>query len=354
MRIFIGSSSEATDLLDKIAVIVQECEKEPIKWNRRPSIFKASKSILENLEEIPARENIDASIFICTADDKTDYRGKEIKTPRDNVIFEHGLFSGKLGRQKSVIVKSGNVTLPNDIEGIIYFDFSSGKDAGGESDLKQWLNELKNEKTNSINPQNLITSRLCVHPEELECTRKRIQQKLDNIMTSGVIDVFESQSKAVDDYNDKTDKSDLPIKILSIRGESFVSDEPDEWGYVFDANRRIIAILSNYNNENLIRKRYKSSKKNGETEQDFVDRYKIAMKATQDTLTRKQHNELYLHNENDFSYRMLFIDDILYLSTFQADIKASRLKVIKIQKGSDLYSICEDYFSKIKENAERQ
>jgi hypothetical protein len=84
MKVFIGSSSEQAipnGLLDRIANIVQECGKIPIKWNKKPSIFRASKSTLENLDEIPTREHIGASIFICTPDDETDYRGKKIETP---------------------------------------------------------------------------------------------------------------------------------------------------------------------------------------------------------------------------------------------------------------------------------
>lgn len=73
------------------------------------------------------KEEIDGSIFIYTSDDTIWYRGKSAGKPRDNVIFEHGLFSGKLGRTKSIIIKCGNVKLPTDLLGVTYIDFSDGK-----------------------------------------------------------------------------------------------------------------------------------------------------------------------------------------------------------------------------------
>ena len=115
----------------------------PIRWNQSPSIFEAGKFTLENLEEIIVRERISASIFIYTSDDRTWYRGKGVGKPRDNVVFEHGLFSGKLGRTKSIIIKCGNVKLPTDLSGVTHIDFSEGKKANGEMDLRNWLLGLR-------------------------------------------------------------------------------------------------------------------------------------------------------------------------------------------------------------------
>lgn len=141
MNIFIGSSNEAHEngILLEIAKIVEDCRMNPIRWNQSPSLFEVGKCTLENLEEMINKENISASIFIYSSDDKTWYRGKDVGKPRDNVVFEHGLFSGKLGRTRSIIVKYGNVELPTDLCGITYIDFSEGKKTKGEIDLRNWL-----------------------------------------------------------------------------------------------------------------------------------------------------------------------------------------------------------------------
>jgi hypothetical protein len=336
MKIFIGSSSEAAEagLLGRIATIVQDKGKEPVKWNKTPSLFKGGKSMLQNLEEIPTREHIDASIFICTEDDKTDYRGKEIKTPRDNVIFEHGLFLGKLGAGKSVIIKKGNVTLPNDIDGIVHFDFSDGKDERGESDLKQWLDELEGTKKNK-------SSQSCVYPEELNCARAKIEQELKNITASGIINVFDNQYYAIKDYGKKTPQN---VKILCIRGESFLSD--DLWNFS-EADIKE-AILGDSSNDDMIMGRYEAQKKNDDSPEIFKNRYKKRMIESQGTYPNRV---LYIHNETNLPFRMLFVDDYLYLSVFQKNIKASELPVMKIKKNTALYSGCEEYYSKILKNA---
>lgn len=144
MRVFIGSSKEAKEkgLLLKIAGIVENCKKTPICWDQTPSIFELGKHTLENLDEIISREKIGASIFICTSDDQTWFRDKSVGKPRDNVIFEHGLFMGKLGRTRSIIVKCGDVDLPSDLNGITYLDFSENQRINGEINLKAWLSKL--------------------------------------------------------------------------------------------------------------------------------------------------------------------------------------------------------------------
>jgi predicted nucleotide-binding protein len=48
---------------------------------------------------------------------------------RDNVIFEAGLFIGKIGRRKSFIVRPRNVQMqvPSDLNGITVADYDSSK-----------------------------------------------------------------------------------------------------------------------------------------------------------------------------------------------------------------------------------
>ncbi|MCK9170001.1 MAG: nucleotide-binding protein [Treponema sp.] len=41
---------------------------------------------------------------------------------RQNVVFEHGLLIGKLGRNRVVALKKGNLEVPNDISGVVYIE----------------------------------------------------------------------------------------------------------------------------------------------------------------------------------------------------------------------------------------
>ena len=41
---------------------------------------------------------------------------------RQNVVFEHGFFIGKLGRPNVTALVKGKVETPNDISGVVYTD----------------------------------------------------------------------------------------------------------------------------------------------------------------------------------------------------------------------------------------
>jgi predicted nucleotide-binding protein len=59
-------------------------------------------------------------VFVFSPDDITVMRGKESSTIMDNVIFEFGLFVGRLGRDRVyLIVPEGNdFHLPTDLLGV--------------------------------------------------------------------------------------------------------------------------------------------------------------------------------------------------------------------------------------------
>lgn len=92
-RIFIGSSSEALN----IAYAIQsnlEYDATVTVWTQ--NIFQLSSNSLDDL--LNALENFDFGLFIFKPDDITLMRSNNYNVVRDNVIFELGLFFGKLGK----------------------------------------------------------------------------------------------------------------------------------------------------------------------------------------------------------------------------------------------------------------
>ena len=67
--------------------------------------------------------NYDYAILVLTPDDVLLKREINQMTARDNVLFELGFFIGKLGRDKTFIIASSDVTLPSDLAGITVFRF---------------------------------------------------------------------------------------------------------------------------------------------------------------------------------------------------------------------------------------
>jgi tetratricopeptide (TPR) repeat protein len=115
-KLFVGSSSEAI----KLARAIHENLMHDVHvtvWNE--GIFKVSEpsvdSILDQLAEM------DFGAFVFAPDDELLIRGEESEATRDNVIFELGLFVGRLGRQRSFIflpTDNRNLRVPSDLLGV--------------------------------------------------------------------------------------------------------------------------------------------------------------------------------------------------------------------------------------------
>jgi len=113
--VFIGSSAEGLDMAKAVqANLEYSCECQI--WSQ--GLFGLSSGTLETL--VKSIDKFDFAILVLTEDDITISRGNEQKSPRDNVIFELGLFIGGLGQKRTFIVidRNGKIKLPSDLAGI--------------------------------------------------------------------------------------------------------------------------------------------------------------------------------------------------------------------------------------------
>jgi tetratricopeptide (TPR) repeat protein len=114
-KIFIGSSVEGLT----IAYAVQQNlthDAEITVWDQ--GVFELSQTTIESL--VAVLEKSDFAIFVFSPDDILKIRKKEFLSVRDNVIFELGLFIGKLGRHRSFIVMPDKPLfhIPTDLLGV--------------------------------------------------------------------------------------------------------------------------------------------------------------------------------------------------------------------------------------------
>jgi predicted nucleotide-binding protein len=100
LRIFIASSRESLDLVHEIEVWLEEQGHESVPWDK-PGLFMPGEQTFKTLMEIS--RNVDAAVFVFSADDKVWYRGDTVPQPRDNILIEYGLFGGALGPSKAII-----------------------------------------------------------------------------------------------------------------------------------------------------------------------------------------------------------------------------------------------------------
>ncbi|QEN87712.1 cyclic nucleotide-binding domain-containing protein [Labrys sp. KNU-23] len=151
IRVFIISSVESLGVSREI---VNAFEHDPFDvqvWSQ--GVFRASNYTIEALErEI---DNSDFAVAIAHADDATTTRGQTWPTPRDNVIFELGLFMGRLGRRRAILMepREEKVKLPSDMAGIttIPYKFVSGPYSSAA--MASACNHLR-EHINDLGPNN--------------------------------------------------------------------------------------------------------------------------------------------------------------------------------------------------------
>ena len=122
-KVFIGSSVEGVKIANAIqAQLDYFCE--ITVW--KDGIFKLSQGTLESLEK--TLNDMEYGIFVFSPDDILEIRKEQKLSIRDNVLFEFGLFMGKLGRGKVFFITPENcedLHLPTDVLGInkgVYFE----------------------------------------------------------------------------------------------------------------------------------------------------------------------------------------------------------------------------------------
>lgn len=129
IRVFIICSVEALQIARAVVNALQYDPFEVILWSE--GVFKVTNYTLQTLED--EVNNSDFAIAIAHADDFVAVRDDEWPAPRDNVIFELGLFMGRLGRRRAILMepRAEKLKLPSDLAGVttIGYRFTPGGDA---------------------------------------------------------------------------------------------------------------------------------------------------------------------------------------------------------------------------------
>jgi predicted nucleotide-binding protein len=120
-KIFIGSSKEGLDVARKI--------KAALKYDAHVDTWadglfdRPGQAYIEVLENILV--DYEYGIFVFTPDDKIFSRGIISTMPRDNVIFEYGMFLGKHTRKKAffVVPRGVDIKIMSDVLGITSLDY---------------------------------------------------------------------------------------------------------------------------------------------------------------------------------------------------------------------------------------
>ncbi len=115
-RIFLGSSGKQAKLVQALTRgLAEVSDVEP--WT---TVFNPGVSTLDRLVELT--HEVDFAAFVFAQDDWTSNPADAAATgqasPRDNVVFEAGLFGGALGMRRTFILHAKGAKLPTDLLGM--------------------------------------------------------------------------------------------------------------------------------------------------------------------------------------------------------------------------------------------
>lgn len=118
--IFIGSSSEGLEFARSVRSLLTK-DAEITMWDE--GFYGPGSTFIETL--VNALPRFDFAILVLTPDDLVSSRQSESVSPRDNVIFELGLFMGRIGRSRTFMLQQANANLkiPTDLSGVTMLSY---------------------------------------------------------------------------------------------------------------------------------------------------------------------------------------------------------------------------------------
>lgn len=140
--VFIGSSVEALPVARAIQTAFLHDTFTVRIWTDK--VFGAGKAVMEDLEA--QIKSADFAVLVLSSDDIVSSRTVDSVAPRDNVVFELGLFMGALGRKRTFFatpVGVKDLKIPSDILGITALNYKIGEPEDLASDVGPLCDHLR-------------------------------------------------------------------------------------------------------------------------------------------------------------------------------------------------------------------
>lgn len=230
-RVFVASSVEHLDL----AYAVQEGlehDAEVTVWSQ--GVFQPSRTTMASL--VDQLDETDFAVFILAPDDVTKMRKTEVASVRDNVVYELGLFSGKLGIERCYMITprgDDDLHLPTDLLGLTPASYDADRQDGNmvaalgpacnriRKGIKQ-LGPVRPTTTAPAEPQPISTALL---EDENDCIS--VIQSWMGSRPSG------ENTRAM-----RFDEVDRELKLAPGSARKYLAKAAARWGYVVEREGR--------------------------------------------------------------------------------------------------------------------
>lgn len=140
--LFLGCSVESRTIAQEIQLGLKYDPVEAVVWT--DGVFGPSSVPIDTLLQVV--NEADFAVFVFSPDDKVFSRASEYNAPRDNTIFELGLFMGRLERSRTFIVKEQHtdVKIPTDLLGVTPLTYVYAGSGNLSAALAPACTELRN------------------------------------------------------------------------------------------------------------------------------------------------------------------------------------------------------------------
>jgi hypothetical protein len=191
--LFIGSSTEGLEFARAARGLLNQ-DAEVSLWNE--GFFRLGDTFIETL--ISGLSRFDFALLVITPDDFERSRGVEGLSPRDNVLFELGLFMGHLGRSRTfMLYQAGAVKIPTDLSGMTAatYEWPRGDDnhqgaiAAACDLIRKAIRELGLSEAKVGRDIQRLESRQDRHEEEL--SRQKAEIRALQVALQGIVTKFE-------------------------------------------------------------------------------------------------------------------------------------------------------------------
>lgn len=189
--VFIGSSSEGLTFAKATQQLLDSVCEVTI-WSQ--GVFGLGYSTLETL--IGTVGQYDFALLILTADDLIHSRNLTAHAPRDNVLFELGLFMGGLGRDRTFVMydRAADIKLPSDLAGISMATFEMHSSGNVRSSLGAAVSAIE-ERINQLGRRdgnNQVCAQAVVRPDKSDLTQ------LKNLSVQPAKTFFENETVSIE------------------------------------------------------------------------------------------------------------------------------------------------------------
>lgn len=239
MRIFVGSSSEAAEVDRKVRSILESLGVEVVDWRKA---FQPGDFAVDVLLELGM--TVDGALMIVTPDDLVVHRGDERLSPRDNVLFELGMFLAHFGRRRAaavhVFTDQGSAKLPSDLSGLTTLQLDLRNPGSCETRIEGWLDGVADdvEKQHPALPQVFgalrEAARTIPSSWREEVDKYVIDTFLARLKLASRGQIVLSSGQYYQAIFDEIDRASAPCEVLGVAtlSSSFWNDVSDQQRYL--------------------------------------------------------------------------------------------------------------------------